>query len=104
MRKRFSRRMAEAAQSGIAIFPGRPPRASLFHDRLAAVAAEAGVAGATALGGQLAVIYEGATALAASCNDPRAAISSGPGCRHDDEGCTRMDTGARLFACLSSRA
>jgi len=44
-----------------------------FRDRLAAVAAEAGVADATALGGQLAVIYEGATALAASCNDPHVA-------------------------------
>ena len=44
-----------------------------FRDRLAAVAAEAGVADATALGRQLAVIYEGATSLAASCNDPRVA-------------------------------
>jgi len=44
-----------------------------FRDRLAAVAAEAGAADATALGRQLAVIYEGATALAASCNDPHVA-------------------------------
>jgi hypothetical protein len=44
-----------------------------FRDRLAAVAAEAGVADAAALGSQLAVIYEGATALAASCNDPHVA-------------------------------
>jgi AcrR family transcriptional regulator len=40
-----------------------------FRDRLAAVAAEAGVADASAFGRQLAVIYEGANALAASCND-----------------------------------
>jgi hypothetical protein len=32
------------------------------------------------------------------------AMISGPGGRHDDEGLYRMDTGARLFACLSSRA
>ena len=44
-----------------------------FRDRLTAIAAEAGVADATALARQLAVIYEGATALAASCNDPRVA-------------------------------
>jgi AcrR family transcriptional regulator len=44
-----------------------------FRDRLAAVAAEAGVADATALGRQLAVVYEGATALAASCNDAKVA-------------------------------
>jgi len=44
-----------------------------FRHRLAAIAAEAGAADATALGRQLAVIYEGATALAASCNDPHVA-------------------------------
>ena len=44
-----------------------------FRDRLAAVAAEAGVADATVLGRQLAVIFEGATALAASCNDAHVA-------------------------------
>jgi AcrR family transcriptional regulator len=44
-----------------------------FADRLAVVAAEAGAADATALGRQLAVIYEGATALAASRNDPHVA-------------------------------
>ena len=41
-----------------------------FRGRLAAVAAEAGAADPAALARQLAVIYEGATALAASCNDP----------------------------------
>ena len=40
-------------------------------DRLIAVAAEAGVADARALGRQLAVVYEGAMAMAASCNDLR---------------------------------
>lgn len=42
-------------------------------DRLVAVAAEAGVADAAALGRQLAVLYEGAMALAASRNDPHVA-------------------------------
>jgi hypothetical protein len=44
-----------------------------FRDRLAAVATEAGITDATALGKQLAVTYEGATTLVASCNDPRVA-------------------------------
>jgi AcrR family transcriptional regulator len=42
-----------------------------FLDRLSGVAAEAGVADADSLARQLAVLYEGANALAASCNDPR---------------------------------
>jgi AcrR family transcriptional regulator len=42
-----------------------------FLDRLTAVATEAGVADADAFARQLAVIYEGANALAATCNDPR---------------------------------
>ncbi|MFF3677564.1 TetR/AcrR family transcriptional regulator [Streptomyces sp. NPDC002120] len=40
-----------------------------FRDRLVATAAEAGAADPQALGRQLAVIFEGANALAASCND-----------------------------------
>ncbi|MGW7641402.1 TetR/AcrR family transcriptional regulator, partial [Streptomyces decoyicus] len=40
-----------------------------FRDRLVATAAEAGAADPEALGRQLAVIFEGANALAASCND-----------------------------------
>lgn len=40
-----------------------------FRDRLVRTAAEAGAADPVSLGGQLAVIYEGATALATSCND-----------------------------------
>ena len=40
-----------------------------FADRLAAVAAEAGAADASGLARQLAVVYEGANALAATCND-----------------------------------
>ena len=44
-----------------------------FRDRLAAVAAEAGVADASALARQLAVLHEGAAALAASCNDAHVA-------------------------------
>ncbi|MFB7260008.1 TetR/AcrR family transcriptional regulator [Streptomyces nojiriensis] len=40
-----------------------------FRDRLVAAAAEAGAADPDALGRQLAVLYEGANALAASCND-----------------------------------
>ena len=42
-----------------------------FLDRLAATAAEAGVADPDALARQFAVIYEGANALAATCDDPR---------------------------------
>lgn len=42
-----------------------------FRDRLVATAAEAGAADPEALGRQLAVIFEGANALAASCNDVR---------------------------------
>jgi AcrR family transcriptional regulator len=42
-----------------------------FRDRLTATAVEAGAADPQALGRQLAVIYEGANALAASCNDTR---------------------------------
>jgi AcrR family transcriptional regulator len=41
-----------------------------FRDRLAVIAAEAGITEAGAFARQLAVIYEGANALAASCNDP----------------------------------
>jgi AcrR family transcriptional regulator len=41
-----------------------------FRDRLADIAAEAGITEASAFARQLAVIYEGANALAASCNDP----------------------------------
>ncbi|MER5934193.1 helix-turn-helix domain-containing protein [Streptomyces sp. NPDC002054] len=41
-----------------------------FRDRLAATAAEAGAVDPETLGRQLAVIFEGANALAASCNDP----------------------------------
>jgi len=40
-----------------------------FRDRLVATAAEAGAAHPESLGRQLAVIFEGANALAASCND-----------------------------------
>ncbi|MFF4444131.1 TetR/AcrR family transcriptional regulator [Streptomyces sp. NPDC001502] len=40
-----------------------------FRDRLVATAAEAGAADPEALGRQLAVLFEGANALAASCND-----------------------------------
>ncbi|MER6253418.1 helix-turn-helix domain-containing protein [Streptomyces sp. NPDC001584] len=40
-----------------------------FRDRLVTTAAEAGAADPEALGRQLAVIFEGANALAASCND-----------------------------------
>jgi AcrR family transcriptional regulator len=40
-----------------------------FRDRLVATAAEAGAADPESLGRQLAVIFEGANALAASCND-----------------------------------
>ena len=40
-----------------------------FRDRLVRTAAEAGAADPETLGGHLAVIYEGATALATSCND-----------------------------------
>ncbi|MET8752453.1 TetR/AcrR family transcriptional regulator [Streptomyces sp. NPDC004667] len=43
-----------------------------FRDRLVATAAEAGAADPEALGGQLAVLFEGANALAASCNDAQA--------------------------------
>ncbi|MFF2197892.1 hypothetical protein [Streptomyces sp. NPDC058157] len=43
-----------------------------FRDRLAATAAEAGAAHPETLAGQLAVLFEGANALAASCNDPQA--------------------------------
>jgi AcrR family transcriptional regulator len=41
-----------------------------FRDRLVATAREAGVADPESLGRQLAVIFEGANALAASCDDP----------------------------------
>jgi len=40
-----------------------------FRDRLVATAAEAGATDPEVLGGQLAVLFEGANALAASCND-----------------------------------
>jgi AcrR family transcriptional regulator len=40
-----------------------------FRDQLTAVAAEAGAVDPGRLGSQLAVVYEGATALATSCND-----------------------------------
>ncbi|MEV6398495.1 TetR/AcrR family transcriptional regulator [Streptomyces sp. NPDC051907] len=43
-----------------------------FRDRLVATASEAGAADPEALGRQLAVIFEGANALAASCNDAEA--------------------------------
>lgn len=43
-----------------------------FRDRLVATAAEAGAAPPESLGRQLAVIFEGANALAASCNDTEA--------------------------------
>ncbi|MFF3403007.1 TetR/AcrR family transcriptional regulator [Streptomyces sp. NPDC002659] len=43
-----------------------------FRDRLVATAAEAGAADPEALGRQLAVLFEGANALAASCNDAEA--------------------------------
>ncbi len=43
-----------------------------FRDRLIATAAEAGAADPGSLGRRLAVIYEGAYALAASCNDTEA--------------------------------
>ena len=43
-----------------------------FRDRLVAVAADAGAADPVRLGRQLAVIYEGANALAASLNDTEA--------------------------------
>ncbi|MFD3941837.1 TetR/AcrR family transcriptional regulator [Streptomyces sp. NPDC058579] len=43
-----------------------------FRDRLVATAAEAGAADPEALGRQLAVVFEGANALAASCNDAQA--------------------------------
>ncbi len=43
-----------------------------FRDRLVAVATDAGASDPERLGRQLAVIYEGANALAASINDPQA--------------------------------
>lgn len=43
-----------------------------FRDRLVAIAAETGAADPENLGRQLAVLFEGANALAASCNDPQA--------------------------------
>ena len=43
-----------------------------FRDRLVATAAEAGAAHPEGLGRQLAVLFEGANALAASCNDTEA--------------------------------
>lgn len=43
-----------------------------FRDRLVNTAAEAGAADPEALGRQLAVIFEGANALAASCNEAQA--------------------------------
>ena len=43
-----------------------------FRDQLVTVAAEAGAADPGRLGSQLAVVYEGATALATSCNDAKA--------------------------------
>lgn len=43
-----------------------------FRDRLVATAAEAGAADPESLGRQLAVLFEGANALAASCNDAEA--------------------------------
>ncbi|MCX4908820.1 TetR/AcrR family transcriptional regulator [Streptomyces sp. NBC_00878] len=43
-----------------------------FRDRLVATAAEAGAADPEALGRQLAVLFEGANALAASCDDAEA--------------------------------
>ena len=43
-----------------------------FRDRLVATAAEAGAADPESLGRQLAVIFEGANALAASSNDAEA--------------------------------
>jgi hypothetical protein len=43
-----------------------------FRDRLVATAAEAGAADPESLGRQLAVIFEGANALAASSNDVEA--------------------------------
>ncbi|MCZ0983275.1 TetR/AcrR family transcriptional regulator [Streptomyces diastatochromogenes] len=47
-----------------------------FRDRLVATAAEAGAADPEALGRQLAVIFEGANALAASCNDQQAFVDA----------------------------
>ena len=44
-----------------------------FRDRLADVAAQAGAADPHALGAQLAVLFEGAAALSASCNDTQVA-------------------------------
>ncbi|BBC39112.1 hypothetical protein SGFS_104060 [Streptomyces graminofaciens] len=43
-----------------------------FRDRLVATAAEAGAPDPQSLGRQLAVIYEGANSLSASCNDAEA--------------------------------
>ncbi|MFD7834490.1 TetR/AcrR family transcriptional regulator [Streptomyces sp. NPDC059761] len=43
-----------------------------FRDRLVATAAEAGAVDPGALGRQLSVLFEGANALAASCNDAQA--------------------------------
>ncbi|AJF63278.1 TetR/AcrR family transcriptional regulator [Streptomyces vietnamensis] len=47
-----------------------------FRDRLVATAAEAGAADPESLGRQLAVIFEGANALAASCNDAQAFLDA----------------------------
>lgn len=47
-----------------------------FRDRLAATAAEAGAPDPDGLARQLAVIFEGAAAYAASCNDPRVAADA----------------------------
>ncbi|MEV6035785.1 TetR/AcrR family transcriptional regulator [Nonomuraea sp. NPDC052116] len=44
----------------------------VFRDRLVATAAEAGAADPAVLGRQLTVLFEGANALAASCNDAEA--------------------------------
>ena len=55
---------------GVALLAQRHKRA--FRDRLVATAVEAGAADAESLGRQLAVIFEGANALAASTNDAQA--------------------------------
>ncbi|WBB69322.1 TetR/AcrR family transcriptional regulator [Micromonospora sp. WMMD812] len=47
-----------------------------FRDRLAVIAAEAGAADPDGLARQLAVIFEGAAAYAASCNDPQVAADA----------------------------
>src|SRR2546429_547084 len=69
-------RILQAAVEGAGALPEAPRLAQrhkrAFRDRLVAIAAEAGAADPESLGRQLAVIFEGANALAASSNDTEA--------------------------------